>query len=47
MTTPVLLLGVLLIAAFYYVKGGADFAAELKRATVACLAIGLAIYLLF
>lgn len=47
MTTEVLLFGALLVAAFYYVRGGADFAAQLKRATIACLAIGLAIYLLF
>jgi len=46
-TTPVLLLGICLIAAFYYVRGGADFGARLRRATIACLAIGLAIYLLF
>lgn len=47
MTTPVLLLGICLIAAFYYVRAGADFGTGLRRTTVACLAIGMAIYLLF
>lgn len=47
MTTPALLLSACLIAAFYYVRAGIQAGNGLRRATVACLAIGLAIYLMF
>lgn len=47
MSTPALLLSACLIAAFYYVRAGVASGTTLRRATVACLAIGLAIYLMF
>lgn len=43
MTTPVFLIGVTLIAGYFFVKGGTTFVARLARATAVLILVGLLI----
>jgi hypothetical protein len=43
MNDTVLLIGIALIAGFYFVKGGTTFIGRLIRATAVCILVGLLI----